>query len=339
MKLAFAGFRHDHILGLYKLAREHPGVQVVAASEADPQRRGELAQQGAVQITHADYREMLAGVECDAVAVGDCYGNRGAILIAALAAGRQVLADKPLCTRLGELDQVAELAKSKGLSVGCMLDLRSSPVFRAMRRLIREGAIGEVHTVTFTGQHPLLLGKRPQWYFEKGLHGGTINDIAIHGLDAVGWLTARRVEAVVAARAWNARLKQVPHFQDGAQIMLRLDNGGGVLADVSYLAPDGCGYKAPQYWRITCHGDGGVVEATLADGAVLLARKDDTDFRRVSPLEQDEKPNAYFQAFLDEVAGRRDGLELTTAEVLASSRIALTAQLAADEGKFNVPVG
>ena len=33
--------------------------------------------------------------------------------------------------------------------------------------------------------------------------------------------------------------------------MLKLDNKGGVLADVSYLAPDSCGYSVPQYWRFT----------------------------------------------------------------------------------------
>jgi predicted dehydrogenase len=339
MKLAFAGFRHSHVLVLYKLAREHPEVQVVAASEPDAATREQLARDGLVQITHRDHRQMLATVECDAVVVGDAYGRRGEILIAALSAGHHVLADKPICTSLAELDQIATLAQAKGLSVGCQFDLRSSPVYRAMRRIIREGAIGEVHTVTFTGQHPLLLASRPAWYFEKGMHGGTINDIAVHGADAVGWLTGRRIVEVSAARAWNARLRQFPHFQDAAQLMLRLDNGGGVLADVSYLAPDGCGYKAPQYWRTTCHGDGGVVEASLAEGTVLLARKDDKDFRRVAPLEADLKPNAYFGAFLAEVAGRSDGLELTTEEVLQSSRIALTAQLAADGGKCNLPVG
>ena len=336
MRLAFAGFRHDHVLGLYKTAREHHGVQVVAASEPAPAARERLARQGLVKITHTDHAEMLRSVECDAVAVGDCFGNRGEILIAALSAGRHVIADKPICTRLAELDRIAALAKSKHLCVGCQLDLRSAACFRTMRRLLREGAIGEVHTVTFTGQHPLLLGRRPEWYFEDELHGGTINDIAIHGVDAVGWLTGRRIVEVVAARAWNARLSQHPRFQDAAQLMLRLDNGGGVIGDVSYLAPDGCGYTAPQYWRITCHGDGGAIETSLAEGAVLLAKTEDKAFRRIH-LDA-EKPAAYFDAFLAEVAGRTGDLDLTTAEVLASARAALSAQLAADQGQCNVPV-
>ena len=334
MKLAFAGFRHDHILTLYKTAAACPGVQIVAASEEDPPSRRRLAAGGLVRVTHESHRQMLDSVDCDAVAVGDCFGRRGAILIAAMERGRHILSDKPICTRLEDLSRIAELARAKGLRVGCQLDLRSIGPLRTMRRLIREGAIGEVHTVNFTGQHPLLLGRRPEWYFQEGMHGGTINDIAIHGIDAVGWLTGRRIVAVVAARAWNARLPQFPRFQDGGQLMLRLDNGGGVLGDVSYLAPDGCGYSAPQYWRITCHGDGGVVETSISSDAVLLAAKDDTEFRRIGA--EPEKPNAYFHAFLDEVAGRPGPLEVTTEEVMESSRIALVTQLAADEGKFNV---
>ena len=140
---------------------------------------------------------------------------------------------------------------------------------------------------------------------------------------------------MVAARAWNARLKQHPAFQDAAQLMLRLDNGGGVIGDVSYLAPDGCGYTAPQYWRVTIHGDAGAAETSLAEGAVLLAKTDDKQFRRISL--DPEKPAAYFDAFLAEIAGRTGDLDLTTAEVLQSARVALTAQLAADQSKCNMP--
>src|SRR5581483_4595745 len=131
------------------------------------------------------------------------------------------------------------------------------------------------HTIHVTAQHPLLLDKRPAWYFEPGKHGGTINDIAIHATDLIPWLTGRKLVEVVAARAWNARLPQFPHFQDAAQFMLKLDNSGGVMADVSYLAPDGINYKAPQYWRVTCHGSDGLIEAKYMSPTIQLARRAD----------------------------------------------------------------
>jgi predicted dehydrogenase len=329
LKIAFAGFRHGHILELYNLAKSHQDVTLVGACEEHEPTRAELEAAGKVQFTHATYEDMFAQAEIEAIAVGDYYGRRGEVIIRSLRAGKHVISDKPICTSLKELDTIAKLAHEKKLCVGCQLSLRDDGNFLALRELIRSGKLGEIHTITFSGQHPLLWGKRPEWYFEEGKHGGTINDIGIHGVDAIGWLTGRKVASVVSARAWNARLEQAEHFQDAAQFMLKLDNKGGVLADVSYLAPDSCGYKVPQYWRFTVHGSSGMAETNL-HGSGVTFYTNDSDQPQQCPAAQ-PTPGGYFESFLREIAGQSDGLTLTTAEVLESSKIALTAQLAADK--------
>ena len=329
MRLAFIGFRHGHVMGLYRGAVAHSGVEVIAACEEDPQAAAALRAGGTVQLTHERMEDVLTKVECDAIAVGDYFARRGEIVIRALEAGKHVIADKPICTRLDELDRIGHLAAGKGRAVGCLLDLRDTAVFLTMRRVIREGAIGEVHTVLFTAQHPLMFGTRPAWYFEPGKHGGTINDIAIHATDLIPWLTAREIEGVVAARAWNARLPQHPHFQDAAQVMLRLDNNGGAFGDVSYLSPDELGYTAPQYWRVTCHGSDGVVEADYSATSVSLAARGDKTVREIAL--DPAKPDGCLEAFMNEIAGRIEPGALTTADVLRASRVALLAQQTADQ--------
>lgn len=331
MKLAFIGFRHGHIMGLYNVATKHPRVQVVAACEEDAATAGDLRQEGKVKLTHDNYRRMLDEVECDAVAVGDAYARRGPIIITALERGKHVIGDKPLCTKLSELDQIGQLSQGKGLSVGCLLDMRSSGCVLTVRRLIREGAIGEVHTVTFTAQHPLMYGKRPAWYFEPGMHGGTINDIGVHAFDCLPWITGRKFVEVVAARGWNARLPQCPGFQDAGQVMLKLDNGGGVIGDVSYLAPDECGYRMPQYWRMTFHGPDGVLECNGDKNPVLLAQSKDKELHQITP--DPATPKSVFDSFLREVTKEPGELSPSTAEVLESSRVALMIQAAADENR------
>lgn len=333
MRLAFIGFRHSHILSLFRQAMEDPAIQVVAACESDPATAAQLTADGTVKITHDDHTRLLREVDCDAVAIGDAYGHRGAIAIAALRAGRHIISDKPLCTRLEELAEIRALSHQHHLRVGCMLTMRSAGRWRAMRSAILAGDIGPIHTITFTGQHPLLLGSRPQWYFEPGLQGGTINDIAVHGLDLIPWMTGRRITSVVAARTWNARLPQYPHFQDGAQFMLRLDNGGGVLGDVSYLAPDKCGYTMPQYWRFTCHGSDGVVEVDGA-GHTMIATSRDEQPRPLDP--EADLPGLYFHAFRRDIDGISTADDLTTAQVLAASHLALRVQQAADEHTQNL---
>ncbi|MGE5607740.1 MAG: Gfo/Idh/MocA family protein [Bacillota bacterium] len=327
MRLAFIGFRHGHILQLYQAAAVHPQVQIVAACEEDPGAAEQVRQAGKVTLTHDNYLRMLDTVPCDAVAVGDCYAKRGRLIRLALQRNEHVISDKPLCTRADELESIVRLSRQNNLRLGCLLDLRGSAPFRTARRLIREGAIGEVHTINFTAQHPLLFGSRPAWYFEPGLHGGTINDIAVHAIDVIPWMTGRRIVQVVAARAWNARLPQVPHFQDAAQFMLRLDNNGGVLGDVSYLAAEGCGYKADQYWRMMFHGSEGAIECGWNHPHVVLMRNADKQPQSVA-LDPGE-PNVALEAFLSDIAGGQ--ASLSSDEVLNATRITLAIQRAADD--------
>ena len=333
LRVAFIGFRHGHINSLYSMVKDRDDTDIVAACEEDPGKRAEL-EGSEIQITHDNYDRMLSEVPCDIVACGDYYGIRGERLIQAMEAGRHVVGDKPLCTSLDELARIEALAQSKGLRVGCMLDLAQAGPLVTLRRMVRDGAIGEVHAIMFQGQHPLMYGLRPDWYFEPGKHGGTINDIAIHGIDFLPVLTGFPIVEVVAARAWNARLKQHPEFQDAAMFMLRLENGATALGDVSYLASDQHGYNMPNYWRFTVSGSEGVIEAGPKLDVVRVWRSD-SEAVIEEPGDPASGPN-FFEQFLADIAGQPTPGGLDTQRVIHSSRITLIAQHAADTGQFPV---
>jgi predicted dehydrogenase len=336
LRLAFAGFRHGHIMDLYMAASRHSCARIVGACEEHAETAARITAEGKVTLTHARFAEMLATSQCDAVAIGDYYAARGAIAIAALKAGKHVIADKPLCTRMSELEEIGTLASRGNLKVDCMLSLRARPAMLQMRELLRAGEIGQVQTLTIAAQHPLMLGSRPSWYFEPGKHGGTLNDLAVHAVDLIPWLTGLDIKEIVAARAWNARLPQYPHFQDAAQYMLRLENNAGVMGDVSYLAPDRCGYSTPQYWRFTCHGAGGMVEARSGSDALTLATSTDQAPRSI-PVSADKGIDC-LDAFLLELAGKSPAACMTTKDSMRASRIALLLQETADHHRAGVCV-
>ena len=178
MNLAFAGFRHSHIIGLYNTAKNSADVVITGCFEED-ENALENAKKNGIEFTYNSYNEILNDVNVDAVAIGDYYGKRGSMIIEALKAGKHIICDKPLCTSLSELAEIEKLTKEKNLKVSCMLDLRYLPQIPKVIDLINNGEIGEVATISFTGQHHLDYGNRPGWYFEEGKHGGTINDISI----------------------------------------------------------------------------------------------------------------------------------------------------------------
>ncbi|MCC7265628.1 MAG: Gfo/Idh/MocA family oxidoreductase [Candidatus Latescibacteria bacterium] len=332
LKLAFAGFRHGHIRSLYELAGHSAGIAVVAAAEDDAATRQALA--GRVHFTHEACEGMLAEVECDAVAIGDYYARRGSLAIAALKRGRHVISDKPLCTSLAELDQIEALARAGGLKVGCMLTMRDSATTLGLRALVQEGALGPLHAISFGGQHPLMLGSRPSWYFEPGQHGGTLNDIGIHAFDALPWITGLEFITLNAARSWNAFAPRFPHFQDGGQVMLTMEGGCGVLGDVSYFSPDRAGYSLPLYWRLTLWGREGVAETSATAKEIRVAAANDEHLRQL-PLPPGRE-GGYLHDFLADIVGRP--VDLDTGAVLKAARLSLRIQQAADQGLREVPL-
>jgi predicted dehydrogenase len=327
-RFAFAGFRHGHILDLLTGVEERADTEVIACCEEDAGARAELAAKGRVKITHDDFEKMLCDVECDVVAIGDYYARRGALAIAALHAGKHVLSDKPLCVSVAEFNEIEKLAAEKKRSVFLQLDSRGCGAFRTLREIIRASEIGEVATIRIDGQHPLLLGTRPGWYFEQGKHGGTINDIGVHTFDFVPWMTGFAWREVTVARCWNAKAREFPHFGDCAQFMATLANGAGVLADFSYLAPDKLGYELPHYWRITVHGTHGIAETHLFSKQVTIIRDSDA-----SPEIRDAEANVareYLGDFLAEISGNAKPGALSSADCLRATRLALEAQRLAD---------
>lgn len=327
LKLAFAGFRHSHIYDLYQRALKHPEIKIVAACEENANIRQEIAQKNLAQITHTQFDQMLASVACDAIAIGDYYARRGSLAIAALTRGKHIISDKPLCTSLAEFNEIEKLAVAKHLKIGCMLDLRDTAVFRGVREQIQK--IGEIHAISFNGQHPLLLGVRPAWYFEPGKHGGTINDIAIHAIDLIPWLTGQQFSVINAARSWNAFATDFPYFHDAGQLMLTLRNQCGVLGDVSYFAPDSTGYSLPFYWRCTFWGRNGVLEAAASAPEITLALNGEKTIQKLPA--SNANPGGYLEAFLNDITGAQQPDALDTAQVLTAARTTLHIQQAANE--------
>jgi predicted dehydrogenase len=336
IRLAFMGFHHGHIFSLLKHANENPRVRLVGACEEDPATHDQLQQNPAVALTHTSYRTMLDETGCDAVAIGDVYGKRGRLVIEALRRGIHVISDKPLCTSLAEYETIAALSHDHRLRIGLQLDLRDQGLMRRARRLVREGTIGVVHAVVVTAEHPLLKGSRPAWYFEPGAHGGTLNDIAIHAADLIPWITGRSWAMIESARAWNIRTHDTPWMKDGAQFMAVLDNGGGVLGEVSYLMPDSLGYSLPPYWRLTLFGTEGVLEVVPTRATLWLARQGDKQPVELTP--DDSTPGGYLDAFVDEIEGTPRPDNLTTETVLHATRVALLLQKAADEQMTRVRI-
>ncbi len=325
MKIAFIGFRHGHIFSLYGKCLENPEIEIAGAWEDGEEYRGSAEEQG-IEFIDSDYSCFMSDPTIDAIACGYYFAGRGKIALEALSAGKHFICDKPLCTKMSELDEIERLSREKNLSVGLMLDLRYMGVIPLAKEVISSGKLGKIHSVSFGGQHCLGYSSRPKWYFEDGKHGGSINDIGIHGIDLIEYLTDTRLAKVHGARCWNAFADKEPHFLDSAQLMVELDGGIGVIGDVSYSSPYGLKYKLPHYWRTTFWGTGGIMEFSSTSDELFIAYNNSKtpEILTAKPLDYD-----YLTDFIDEISGKN--VVFNTARNLASTRDLLTIQEFADK--------
>ena len=327
MNIAFAGLRHGHIFILYDEAVNNPYFNVCGAFEENEEARIAAEEKG-VKCNYKTFEELLNDKNVDVVALGGCYGDRGAMALAALNSGKHVIADKPLCISLQELDKIKEAASKNNKLVSTMFTMRFEPVIRGVKAFVESGALGEINNVYFGGQHPLQYGRRPMWYFEDGKHGGVINDIAIHGIDILSFALGVEVENCLSARSWNKFAKEQPKFKDCGQFMLSGGNNEGIIADVSYAVPDGVEFALPYYWDFRVWGTKGVLIFSLGENKGEYYIDGDANPHTLEPI----TPECEYLTDFYRYVGGEDNTVLTMEEVFRATEKTLKINAIAENG-------
>ena len=328
VKVAFVGFRHGHVQAMYHTAQRLDYVDIVAcADEGGPAAHGSSLPALGVELPHPSLDDIIANVDFDVLACVDYYANRGPACIKALEAGKHVVTDKPLCITLDELRTIARLSREKNLQVGIDLTMRYGGDYATLAGIVRGGGLGELSSCVVTGLHGLSYGSRPMWYFEPGKHGGTINDLMIHGLDLLRWASGLEYSKVIFGEARNRRAPG--GFQDSAQMALEFTNQAKYLGDCSYMAPEQC----PEHWRFFLWGTEGSVSL---DGHGLKWYRAGEGEQEVVACNQPPLTDP-FEDFVSAL-GRGTERWMSSEECFRSQAAALATQLAADTGERDMPV-
>lgn len=168
------------------------GAQLYAVAARDPGRAAELGASGPV---YRGYEELLADPAVEAVYVGLHNAAHLPWTLAAAAAGKPVLCEKPLGLSAAEVDR---MAAAGGLVVEASW-YRWHPRVRLAQRLLAEGRIGTVQRVEagFTFAADLAGNYR----MDQAMGGGALYDVGCYAVSAVLWAMGGRPPDVVAARA------------------------------------------------------------------------------------------------------------------------------------------
>jgi predicted dehydrogenase len=193
------------------IARDHATTaSLVALCDTNPVRvqahQRFLAELGAPPVagyTAADFAEMLAKERVDTVIVTTVDSTHAAYITTALRAGCDVLTEKPMTTDLDGCEAILAAVRETGRTVTVTFNYRFNPVHEQVKRLLDEGAVGEIGSVHFEWLLDVRHGADyfRRWHREKANSGGLLVHKSGHHFDLVNWwLSARPVDVFAYGR-------------------------------------------------------------------------------------------------------------------------------------------
>jgi predicted dehydrogenase len=181
---------------LVRPARSVPGVRVGAIAGRDPGRAAAFARRHGVARVYGAYPELLADPELDAVYVPLPNGLHERWTLAAIAAGKHVLCEKPLTANAAGADRVARAAADAGVVVMEAFHYRYHPLVRRVLEIVPE--LGRLTRVEARMCFPLPRFSDIRYSYE--LAGGAMMDTGCYTVHALRTFGGADPE-VVAARA------------------------------------------------------------------------------------------------------------------------------------------
>src|SRR5688572_31101753 len=128
----------------YPALMASPDVELTAVCTTRSETAEAARKAFGAKLAFTDFREMAACKEIDAVAVVVRVPSHYEPTKAAIEAGKHVYTEWPLGRNTAEAEELAALAKAKGVQTACGLQSRVSPALLYMKEQIEAGYVGEM---------------------------------------------------------------------------------------------------------------------------------------------------------------------------------------------------
>jgi predicted dehydrogenase len=187
-----------------------------------------------------DWRELLARDDIDAVDICSPNALHAEQAIAAAAAGRHVLVEKPMACTVAEADAMIAAAAGAGVVLMPAHNVRFAPPFAAAREAFGRGVVGELLGVRAAFGHagPHRWAPDAVWFTDASLSGGgALLDLGIHAADLLRSILAPHEVVEVAAMLLGPPAPG--EVEQAAQVVLRFDNGAIGTLHASWMARPG----------------------------------------------------------------------------------------------------
>ena len=212
-----------------------PSAKILGITDVNKEGIAELAEKLGIEKIYADYKEMLADKEIDAVLICSSTDTHADIAIDAANAGKHIFCEKPVDLTPEKVQAVIEAVKKAGVKLQVGFNRRFDHNFAHVKSMVDSGKVGDVHIVKITSRDP---APPPAKY--SAVSGGMFLDMTIHDFDMARFLADSEVTEIYA----NAACLVDPEIGkagdiDTAIITLKFENGALGVIDNSRRAAYG----------------------------------------------------------------------------------------------------
>lgn len=263
--LGLGAFGESHI----RAYRGLPHVEIVAVASRRPEHAREIADRYGIQKWYGSYQEIIDDASINAVSITTAEHEHRASTVAALAAGKHVLVEKPLASTLEDARAIVEAARdARGILMPGHI-LRFEPKYAMVREAVVAGRLGRLVSVRAQRNRPQGLIKT-----HSRVHPALIT--AIHDIDIMLWVIGSRVRRVQA-------IDRIASKDDGAHglwgLMEFADGTIGTI-ETSWMLRDESGVFNDDAFEVS--GTGGTAKIQLDSPALRFLGEHGLDIPDVS---------------------------------------------------------
>jgi len=198
-------FEHMHMGDLLRQAHEHPSAEIAGLCDPDPKRMASAISTFALppDRVFTDLRACIEKTKPDLAILCPATARHAEVAEAVAALGVDMLIEKPFAASLADADRILAAVARSGVRLAINWPLRWYPSHVTAKRLIGEGAIGEVTEVHFydgnrgplyhladkieVSEEDVRRQKPSSWWYKKAAGGGSLLDYLGYGATLGTW--------------------------------------------------------------------------------------------------------------------------------------------------------
>ena len=214
---------------------------------------------------YADAEALIAATDVDAIIISTPPPLHEPLAVAAAAAGKHVLVEKPMAATAEACEHMIEAARAAGTLLTVGYNHRYFDALKLVRDVVRSGEIGTLsHVRAYTGHSGLSEFKAPWMYDKKVMGGGALMDNGTHLIDLVRYISGDPTEVFGLAtnKVWGLGVED-----EGIALMRTVE---GATASIEASWHEWRGYR----FHIEAYGNRGMARAYYAPMMSTVIRLD-----------------------------------------------------------------